>query len=99
MHDFRALSGELDSSVFDALADQAAIAGRPVRGMFSSPWLAPQLGRLDTGLIEPQLIVRDLDAVDVAKGTTLSFDGQTFEVVGVEPDGTGVTALILRPLS
>lgn len=48
----------------------------------------PQLGRLDTGLIEPQLIVRDLDAVDVAKGTTLSFDGQTFEVVGIEPDGT-----------
>ncbi len=99
MQDFRALSGELDASVFDALADQADIAGRPVLGMFSSPWLAPQLGRLDTGLIEPQLIVRDLDAVDVAKGTTLSFDGQAFEVVGVEPNGTGVTALILRPLS
>ncbi len=53
MQDFRALSGELDASVFDALADQADIAGRPVLGMFSSPWLAPQLGRLDTGLIVP----------------------------------------------
>ena len=85
--------------MFDALADQADIVGRPVRGMFSSPWRAPQVGRLDTGLIEPQLIVRDLDAVDVARGTTLSFDGQTFEVVGIEPDGTGVTALILRPMT
>ncbi len=54
---------------------------------------------MDTGLIEPQLIVRNLDAVDVARGTTLSFDGQTFEVVGIEPDGTGVTALILRPMT
>ena len=99
MQDFRTLGGEMDTGVFDALADQADIAGRLVLGMFSSPWLAPQLGRLDTGLIEPQLIVRDLDAVDVAKGTTLSFDGQTFEVVGIEPDGTGVTALILRPLT
>ena len=45
------------------------------------------------------LIVRDLDAVGVARGTTLSFDGQTFEVVGIEPDGTGVTALILRPMA
>ena len=99
MQDFRALGNELDASVFDTLADQADIAGRLVRGMFSSPWLAPQVGRLDTGLIEPQLIVRDLDAVDVARGTTLSFDGQTFEVVGVEPDGTGVTALILRPMT
>ena len=99
MQDFRALGNELDASVFDTLADQADIAARPVRGMFSSPWLAPQVGRLDTGLIEPQLIVRDLDAVDVARGTTLSFDGQTFEVVGIEPDGTGVTALILRPMA
>ena len=99
MQDFRALGNELDASVFDALADQVDIAGRPVRGMFSSPWLAPQVGRLDTGLIEPQLIVRNLDAVDVARGTTLSFDGQTFEVVGIEPDGTGVTALILRPMT
>ena len=99
MQDFRALGNELDAGVFDALADQADIAGRPVWGMFSSPWLAPQVGRLDTGLIEPQLIVRDLDAVDVARGTTLSFDGQTFEVVGIEPDDTGVTALILRPMA
>lgn len=44
MQDFRALGNELDASVFDALADQADIAGGPVRGMFSSPWLAPQVG-------------------------------------------------------
>ncbi len=99
MQDFRALGNELDAGVFDTLADQADIAGRPVRGMFSPPSHAPQLGRLDTGLMEPHLIVRDLDAVDVARGTTLSFDGQTFEVVGIEPDGTGVTALILRPMT
>ena len=99
MHDFRTLGNELDASVFNTLADQADIAGRSVRGMFSSPWLAPQVGRLDTGLIEPQLIVRDLDAVDVARGTTLSFDGLIYEVVGIEPDGTGVTALILRPMT
>lgn len=39
MQTFVRSGSELDASVFDALADQADIAGRPVLGMFV-PWLA-----------------------------------------------------------
>lgn len=89
---------ELDGVVFDALGDAATVAGRPVVGMFAAPWLQPQLGKLNTAIREPRLVVRDADAIAVSKGTAIEVAGQgSYVVVSVEPDGTGLTALILRP--
>lgn len=97
MSAFRELAAEMDSAIFDELADDATIDGRPVRGMFSAPWLAPQVGRLNTGIVEPHLIVQDADAGGVGNGAQVIFDGLGYEVVAIEPDGTGVTVLVLRP--
>lgn len=97
MSAFRELAAEMDSAIFGELADDATIDGRPVRGMFSAPWLAPQVGRLNTGIVEPHLIVQDADAVGVGNGAQVVFDGLGYEVVAIEPDGTGVTVLVLRP--
>ena len=97
MSAFRELAAEMDSAIFDELADDATIDGRPVRGMFSAPWLAPQVGRLNTGIVEPHLIVQDVDAGGVENGAQVIFDALGYEVVAIEPDGTGVTVLVLRP--
>lgn len=97
MSAFRDLAADMDEAIFDALADDAQVDGRPVRGMFSAPWLAPQVGRLNTGIVEPHLVVRDADAGGVENGAHVVFDGLGYEVVAVEPDGTGVTVLVLRP--
>ena len=97
MSAFRELAAEMDSAIFGELADDATIDGRPVRGMFSAPWLAPQVGRLNTGIVEPHLIVQDADAGGVGNGAQVVFDGLGYEVVAIEPDGTGVTVLVLRP--
>ncbi len=97
MSAFRELAAEMDSAIFDELGDDAKIDGRPVRGMFSAPWLAPQVGRLNTGIVEPRLIVQDADAGGVGNSAQVIFDGLGYEVVAIEPDGTGVTVLVLRP--
>ena len=97
MSAFRELAADMDEAIFDALADDAQVDGRPVRGMFSAPWLAPQVGRLNTGIVEPHLIVQDADAGGVGNGAQVIFDGLGYEVVAIEPDGTGVTVLVLRP--
>lgn len=97
MSAFRELAAEMDSAIFGELADDATIDGRPVRGMFSAPWLAPQVGRLNTGIVEPHLIVQDADAGGVGNGAQVIFDGLGYEVVAIEPDGTGVSVLVLRP--
>ncbi|QDQ24934.1 hypothetical protein FNU76_00440 [Chitinimonas arctica] len=98
MDDFRELSGAMDGVLLDVLGDKALVDGRSVRGMFAASWLQPQFGRLKTAIVEPQLSIRDADAVGVAKGAAVVVDGLAYEVVGIEPDGTGWTPLILRPV-
>jgi hypothetical protein len=94
-----ALVARMDAAIFRTLADDAEIDGRPVRGMFSAPWLAPQIGKLNTGIVEPRLVIRDGDAAGVEKGSIVTFDDLDYEVVAIEPDGTGMTTLVLRPAS
>lgn len=96
---FRELAGAMDAAIFADLADDATVDGRPVRGMFSAPWLAPQVGRLNTGIVEPQLSVQDAAAAGVEKGAVVVVEGLAYEVVAIEPDGTGVTVLVLRPMA
>ncbi|MCW5319633.1 hypothetical protein D5039_00085 [Verminephrobacter aporrectodeae subsp. tuberculatae] len=93
----RELVAAMDVAVFGVLADDALVDGRAVRGMFTAPWIGPPVGRLQTGIIEPQLALRDGDAVGIQKGAVVTFDGLDYEVVAIEPDGTGLTILVLRP--
>ena len=94
---FAELMAVADSAIFAELADDATLDGQPVRGMFAAPWLAPQVGRLKTGLREPHLVVRDADAATARRGSLVEVTGSgRFEVVGIEPDGSGMTVLVLR---
>lgn len=97
MNAFSDLVADMDSVIFDTLTDDVTINGLPVKGMFYAPWLQPQIGRLNTGIVEPQVVVRDSDALGVEKGNPVVANGGTYEIVNIEPDGSGVTALILRP--
>lgn len=97
MSAFRNLMAEMDAAIFEALTDDVTIKGLPVKGLFLSPWLGPQIGHLNTGLVEPQAVVKDADAAGVEKGDPVTAEGGNYVVVRIEPDGTGVTTLILRP--
>ncbi|WP_397452523.1 hypothetical protein [Pseudomonas sp. NA-150] len=101
---FRDLVAEIDAVVFDTLSDVGRIEGRsePVLGMFSVPWLQPKVGRLGTGLREPNFVIRVADAVGLEKGMLVSIDlpemdgGGEYDLVRPEPSGDGLVALILR---
>jgi len=96
MPDFRAKVARMDSALFAHLSDAAVVNGVPVRGMFSAPWSDPRLGSMRTGVVEPTLVLRDADAAGVAQTDVVHVAEKTFVVVGVEPDGTGFTTLVLR---
>lgn len=95
---FRDLVTAQDARLFELLSDTVEIAGKPCQGMFSAPWLAPQLGQLTTGLLEPHLVIREENARTISTGTLVSFSALDYTVVGIEPDSTGLTVLLLRPL-
>lgn len=98
---FRELVAGIDGTVFDTLADSGRVEGRPVKGMFSAPWLGPKMGRLNTGLREPRFTIRVADAAGVEPGQVVSIDlpapdGGEYDLVELEPDGSGLVALLLR---
>jgi len=99
---FRDLVAEIDSVVFDTLADVAFIEGRRVLGMFSAPWLQPKIGRLNTGLREPCFHIRVADAQGVEKTQTVQIElpvldgGGEYTLIHLEPAGDGLVALSLR---
>ncbi|KVQ67910.1 hypothetical protein WT22_06360 [Burkholderia territorii] len=94
---FRDLISDVDAAVLRDLGDaDITIDGRPVEGMFASPWLGPDLGSLRTGLVAPVFHLRDRDAVGVRQGSILIASGARYRVLEAHPDGTGWTVLILQ---
>lgn len=96
MTDFSALAARMDIAIINHLSDPAILDGEPVRGMFAAPWRQPSMGSMRTGLVESTLTLRDQDAVEATESSVVQVAGKTFEVVGVEPDGSGMTVLVLR---
>ena len=105
--DFEQTFARADKSLLSLLGDSAAldIAGDgvtlvPVKGEFAAPWLQPRIGSLRTEIIEPQFTVdQSVDLSAVVEGTTtLTVKASVYEVVDLQPDGTGLTVLVLRPL-
>ena len=90
----------MDDAVFDQLADVGYFPGRrePVRGMYSAPWRQPTLGKLNTSVSEPHFVVRNADAAGLRKNDQIRIEGEpdAFTVVSIEPDGSGLTTLVLR---
>jgi len=97
---FRDHVADLDTAVFEALSDEVQIDGKPdpVMGMFYSPWLDVDIVRGQrTGLREPFVILRDADAAGVRQRTRVQAQGDVFSVMELQPDGSGMTKLVLRP--
>ncbi|ABI87427.1 hypothetical protein CH72_2948 [Burkholderia ambifaria AMMD] len=94
---FRDLIADVDAAVLRDLGDvDITIDGRPVDGMFTSPWLGPDLGTQRTQLVAPVLHITDADAVDVTEGSIVVTPSGRYRVFELHPDGTGWTILILR---
>lgn len=99
MPDFSTLAARLDADVYAHLSDPATLDGQPVRGMFTAPWTQPRLGSMHTGIVEPTLVLRDAAAVAATSTSKVAVGGRFYDVVGIEPDGTGLTVLVLREVA
>lgn len=93
---FRDLSDGLNPSILAALGDDALLDGRGVRILFAAPWIGPEIGTLRTDIVQPIAYLPEADAADAREGSILAFLGRDYDVVGLEPDGTGWIGLVLR---
>ena len=81
-----------DAAFFADFGVDATLNGANVRGIFDNAY-----GESFSGLISGAIpVFRLLSSVAVTSGQTLVIATTTYTVVGVEPDGTGLTLLRLQ---
>lgn len=98
MANFRDRFADDDVAILDDVGDEATINGITIQGAFDAPWIGAQLGSTRTDIGDPQFTARDVDVdvVGVQRGQVLNFDGADYDIVDIQPDGTGMTVLVLR---
>lgn len=68
-----------------------------VNGIFDAPFRAAELeAEVGVETTSPTFACRTADLPHPEHGAVLSVDGTDYVIVGVHPDGTGVTLLMLR---
>lgn len=77
----------------DEFAVPATLAGAPVVGIFDNSY-ADAFGAI--AMRGPIFRLRTVDAASATVGTALVVDGTDYRVTSVQPDGTGVTVLVLE---
>jgi len=50
----------------------------------------------DTSTVAPTALAREADLSGLAQGDTVTIGGLNYKIVGIQPDGTGMTLLILH---
>ncbi len=71
-------------------------AGGSFTAIFDRPYAAVQPGDIDLETRQPVLIARTADVSGLAKGTVLTVQGDAYKVRHQEPDGTGLTRILLK---
>lgn len=63
--------------------------------IFDRPSSALAIAGMGVESLQPQALCRDIDVYDATHACTLTIGGETWKIIDIQPDGTGVTTLIL----
>jgi|CXWL01.1.fsa_nt_gi hypothetical protein len=96
---FAAAQARANASVFKHLANaRATFGGRSFDILFRNAYAAALNGMLESA--NPQAQALDSDVLGLVQGDTLfvgdTFTGTNYTVANVQPDGTGLTHLVLE---
>jgi len=64
-------------------------------GIFDNDFLAVDLDESEVESTEPTLLARTADVSSLAHGDTLTISAANYTVRGIQPDGTGMTQIML----
>ena len=68
---------------------------KTIIGLFDAPFEAVSVLTGSVELTSPQATVKTADTVDLRHGDWLEVGATAYRIVGIQPDGTGVTVLRL----
>lgn len=76
-------------------ADTAIIGGTEVRVIFERPFADPFGGVVDS--TQPQCLAPSASVLHARQGASVVIGGQAYTVERIEPDGTGLSRIVLYP--
>lgn len=86
-----------DLTVFFADGDSASIGGVTVRGHFENEHDPVNAGGMvEFSIQSATFSCKSSDVTAVAEGSLITINGASYAVTDIQPDGTGVTMLILE---
>ncbi|GJQ59783.1 MAG: hypothetical protein D8M57_13215 [Candidatus Scalindua sp. AMX11] len=66
-----------------------------IQGIFDNAFLEDQQDDVDIETLQPQVTVKTSDVSGLAHGDTMTIDSVVYNVIGIQPDGTGLTNVLL----
>ena len=89
------LDQDLNALICGDLSIAARWNGKLIRCQFENEFAQQLPGEVGVAAASPRAYCRTEDVSTAAVDDTLVIDGTTYNVIAVEPDGTGVTVLVL----
>jgi hypothetical protein len=94
---FAALEAKANAALLRHLANaQATVAGVAVQGVFGNGYAVGQVGALGIASTQPSLTLLTTQVPAEPIGQAVLVAGQAYAVDAHEPDGTGISRLLLR---
>lgn len=79
----------------EEFAVEMTIGSNTIYGIFDDEYNAVDLQTGQIAQTEPQIIVKTSDVSGISLDTEVSINGTTYKIKEIQPDGTGLTTLIL----
>jgi len=92
----------LSADDFAVTAKVTLVGGnsKKINVIFDSEYYQSQLvGDVGIANADPQVLCKTIDVTNITQGASLVISGTTYYVTSVEPDGTGMTRLVLSKRS
>lgn len=64
-------------------------------GIFDNEFISAVEGEIGVESTAPQVLVKSLDITSSAHGQTMTIEGTDYKIIGIQPDGTGTSIVLL----
>jgi len=95
-----AVESAADRAIFfevDDFATAATFGGGTVNGIFDNEFVEVDAGGgVGFALVQPRFQCRTQDVSSASEGDAITIDGTAYTIRVVQPDGTGITTLVLE---
>jgi hypothetical protein len=79
----------------DEFAVDVTYLGNTIQGIFDDEFSSAVQGEMGVESTVPQVLLRTSDVPNVAHGETMTINSVVYQVIGIQPDGTGMTLILL----